>query len=289
MLLVIAVYAFVLPFQFAFYVQRHKYSFGGGGWLAQFTTVHLLSNVLYAADSYLRLTRFAYYDEENRQLITDAAAIRRRHLQSTLGLDLIAALPLDTIALPAVYASRDSADGGLQLLFGLRLLKLFSVAYLWRRKPGLESAAPRLLDLASRLQLPLPGSEFLTLMRKSVSLTLAMHWIACLWFYVGTVASAELQVWEQCGEGPCLPSNTTSLPQNSSSWLQYDRTADGIQTADCAVSLQYVRSLYFSFSVATSVGYGDVFPMTHFEQLYVMVAMVVGTLLYVTPVRFESV
>ena len=49
-----------------------------------------------------------------------------------------AALPLDTLALPFIYAYRDSTPGGLQILLALRLNKLLRVYGFSQDKQGVQ-------------------------------------------------------------------------------------------------------------------------------------------------------
>lgn len=88
-------------------------------------------------------------------------------------------------------------------------------------------------------------SKFLGIM------VLLMHWLACGWFLVAALEH---------------------FPENS--WV----VECGIQ--DAAVSSQYIRSLYWTITTMTTVGYGDITPNRDLEIVVSMVVMMIGASMY---------
>jgi len=88
-------------------------------------------------------------------------------------------------------------------------------------------------------------SKFLGIM------VLLMHWLACGWFLVAAL--------EQ-------------FPENS--WV----VECGIK--DAGVSSQYIRSLYWTITTMTTVGYGDIIPKRELEFIVSMAVMLLGASMY---------
>lgn len=84
-----------------------------------------------------------------------------------------------------------------------------------------------------------------------VTIFLIDHWVACLWFFIGEVAHIS-------GE----------------SWL----TNASLESA--RTSTQYLKSLYWSITTLTTVGYGDITPTNDLEIVFTLVIMFLGVSMY---------
>ena len=74
------------------------------------------------------------------------------------------------------------------------------------------------------------------------------HWIACIFYAIGA----------------------SEYEANYDSWL----TNADLQDED--VDMLYISSLYWAFATMTTVGYGDIYPITINEKLFAMLSMLVA-------------
>ena len=77
------------------------------------------------------------------------------------------------------------------------------------------------------------------------------HWVACLWFFIG---------------------ETTKI--SNESWL----TSASLENA--RTTTQYMKSLYWSITTLTTVGYGDITPTNDLEIAFTLVIMFLGVSMY---------
>ena len=87
--------------------------------------------------------------------------------------------------------------------------------------------------------------------------TLLAHWLACIWHVIGD-----------------------KQPPVSSGWLQVQATDLGVSslngTKTIEASVKYIASLYFILSSLTSVGFGNVSANTKYEQIFMIIVMLLG-------------
>lgn len=162
--------------------------------------------------------------------------IARNYLLTYFVFDAVGTFPWD------VFGNRsDDTHSILEILrFArlVRLIKLFRLVEVFRSRHSL-------VPLEVRFGLKY---GYLRLMTLCVSLMFIAHWVACLFYFFGTVPSStpSIKAWTKDED---LPSD------------QYGR---------------YIYSLYFSVYTITTIGYGDVVPGTTLERTYTTIIMFFG-------------
>jgi len=77
------------------------------------------------------------------------------------------------------------------------------------------------------------------------------HWVACIWFLIGS-----------------------STLITGDSWL----SNSNLESA--SIATQYMKSLYWSITTLTTVGYGDITPTSNLEIAFTLVVMILGVSMY---------
>ena len=107
------------------------------------------------------------------------------------------------------------------------------------------------------------------------SFALLAHWLACIWYFIGTIERGA---------------DTTTIGWLDSLATQINQpynTSDEMSGPD--LKSKYVTALYFTLSSLTSVGFGNVSPNTNIEKIFSICIMLVGCELCETFFRFQFV
>ena len=164
----------------------------------------------------------------------------KRYMSTWFVPDVIASFPFDLIQ------SQDDASGIARLPKLLRLLRLAKILKVLR--------ASRIMK---RWEASVPVRYGVLRLLKFLLLSLvAAHWSACIWFILGTVGDSV----------------------TDSGWVHYYGLSSDVHGAQ--VYQQYIASAYWSTMTLTTIGYGDIAPVTQWERFFAIMLMVVGSAMY---------
>ncbi|XP_072050260.1 cyclic nucleotide-gated channel alpha-3-like [Amphiura filiformis] len=180
-----------------------------------------------------------YYDKGI--VITDRNKIRRHYLKSaTFFVDILTMVPLECIALsPALISMKYVA-----VFRSNRLIRLYAVFVYFK-------------TLGSRLGTNVKGlmvCKFLTIA------SLVLHLMGCGWYSLGCPGKHDHM-------------DLTCRPE---SWAVTFNFGHAIEIPSTTTSRAYIISLYWAVTTATSVGYGDLRPVTIAEKWYSIFSMLMG-------------
>ena len=216
--------------------------------------VDLLIDILFISDMLLNL-RTAYYNEDN-ELVLDAKTIYREYLCSTwFVIDFLAVFPFDlaiqgwTCGVPDENAGQDTTfTTAVKLLKALRLLRLV------RFRKELDR-----LNGAAALRVAVALFIFL----------LWAHWLACVWWAVGTVGFYQ--------DGGFDENAVKCDRTRPCSWFR--RTPEGNLklSPDVALGQQYLSSLYWSLTTLMKTPW--IGPDTVFEKVVLFLSLLMSAIL----------
>nr|CAB3258018.1 potassium voltage-gated channel subfamily H member 8-like [Phallusia mammillata] len=191
------------------------------------------------------LTFRTTYVNKSGWVVSDFRRIAINYLRTWFVIDLIAALPVDTIS--GIFKVEFFAHP-VPLLKTVRLLRLF-----------------RLLHKIDR------WSQYSALVLAMLMLMfgLVAHWLACIWFTIG---------WQEFNEQPMGIKNGVGWLFELSETLQKPFYFNGTGGPD--VTNSYITSLYFTLSSLTSVGFGNVSANTDSEKIFSICVMMIGALMH---------
>jgi len=206
-----------------------------------------------------RSERHAALAHDVRQ--TDPGALLAAYLRGSFLVDLIATLPWDAIILGALSDDaqlRPNADTYLQqiplLLRLLRLLRLVRILRLMRL--GALSA------IYEQLLVRFPVAVVLT--SATAQIYFVMHLLACFWVF-------------------CIVNSDDSRPW----WDVYIYSGPGggmglnpSMAGEQTVASKYLAAIYWSVSMVTTTGVGDLFPVNDPQRAYNAGAIVVGVVFF---------
>jgi CRP-like cAMP-binding protein len=217
-------------------------------------------DVLYLADIVLRMHFLAYVDKD--EVVFSRGKIQSHYLRSSrVYRDVLSVLPLDLVALAAPIGTLGPAQV-LSLFRINRLLRLLDATSAIAR---VEDCLTKLVTASSRTH-----KNFLRLSKLIVAIFLIAHVFGCVFFMIANQShlSGDVNNWAD------------------SAGLFNGEAKQGTPPSTDEIVTRYVYSVYWAVAFLTTVGYGDVSPVSDTEKLYNIALFIVGTLVYATVIVY---
>jgi hyperpolarization activated cyclic nucleotide-gated potassium channel 2 len=175
--------------------------------------------------------------------------IALNYLRTWLFIDLVASFPYSWL-FDGLFKQEEVTSNESYIYMTpnlLRLLKLFRFMRLLKlvRLAKVSLIIIKIEDFISSYTL----SSLIRFFKLVMVIFFIAHWTACIWYYLG---NSEMQTHDE-------------------TWLINDA---GLQ--DKGLLERYVASLYWSFTTVSTVGYGDIVPVTMDEKIYSCFTMILA-------------
>ena len=117
----------------------------------------------------------------------------------------------------------------------------------------------RLLRVARRIdQYSEYGASVLLLLM--ASFTMIAHWLACIFYAIARYERPQLE----------HPIGWLDILADTTGTKHQPEEDPGV------IQSRYITSLYFTFTILTSVGFGNIAPLTNYEKVFSIFAMMLG-------------
>ncbi|KAA8492505.1 Potassium voltage-gated channel protein eag [Porphyridium purpureum] len=199
-------------------------------------------SVLFFVD--LVLNFFTGYVRLDGIVETDLDVVAKHYLRSWFMIDLIAAIPWSLIAFAGEPSSFPTVYSIPAMLHLVKMLKAEKVA----RHFQMEE---KVTWLEVRFKI---NQALVKIVSVLCLVSLVVHWIACLFYFAAVVQ-----------------------PLGTATWVT---EFGGIEWKQVSLWIYYEVALYFSVYTVTTIGLGDIFPVSVNERIYVIVAMFCGAAIW---------
>jgi hyperpolarization activated cyclic nucleotide-gated potassium channel 2 len=167
------------------------------------------------------------------ELVLDHQKIVAHYAKLGMWLDILASVPLNWLRGDISHSAEANNTSDVSFSDFVRIAVLFRFFRLSRLKEFLV----KIEDFAGSASF----ANVLVFVRLLLVLFFSAHWMACWFYYVSNRDPNYILILREC-----------SLKQ----------------TAQCGNAELYVTALYWVFSTMTTVGYGDIIPLTTLQRLY---------------------
>jgi hypothetical protein len=220
--------------------------------------------------------RFSWHPR-TRDLITDAKVLRKRYLRSWFVMDAVALFPFDHVV--RIYMAQQSCEGpscadARNKVRSTRLIRLTKLSRFARLAKLAKLSHLRMLSKVAvqflkNVGVTQLGVEFgLRVMGLCFLLVACAHLIACLWLHIGIsyMEDEDALGFDESGD------------RMGKNWMlaEYGTVSEANSTGH----RRYIDATYWVFVTVSSVGFGDILPISTSEREFTSLAIIFGTFLY---------
>ncbi|CAE8608295.1 unnamed protein product, partial [Polarella glacialis] len=213
-------------------------------------------DLVFWMDLFLRFT-FTYEDDSGREVDSLSLIARKYVCSGDLFMNIVACLPRQTFT---IFYDEGETPFSSQTVRVLRLQKFARLTRLLLTT-----------RVARRVNVGLPCSKLMQGGNILFAFGLVVHFLACGWYLTAALNDYPEETWvarrKLIRGGPQPPPG--GCPEG-----------DTVEMFDLRPEEQWIHAMYFILTVFSTVGFGDITPMTTVEMVYVCFTLMVGTMFH---------
>jgi hypothetical protein len=247
--------AFIIPYQIG--ISGGVYLITDLWWLI----VNVIINTFFFCDTFLYFWR-AYRDEEGRAVF-NLRRIRRHYLKTYFIPNLLGNFPSTLIFYFAVTLNVKNGEDEGNLLVIIKLLDLCKLFRFVRVKAVFQTTSV-ITQVRQNT-----NSQHLQLFKYTGLLVMVSHSFACIWAFVAFV------------EAGFDEESLTSTPNWIGNWFEKSYVDGGLNPIGWFQGLdRYILSLFWAIQTITSIGYGNIVPVTSAEWIVGCILMLLSGIMW---------